>query len=321
MGEQKVWGCRVADSKIEWTDATWNPIGGCSIASPGCIHCYAQALAGTRLAQHPLYAGTTSPSKTGPVFNGTMTVAPDDAAVWTWPLRWRGSKTPWRGPGARSMIFVGDMSDLFHANRPRAVIDKVFAVMALAQQHDFQVLTKRPDIMADYCNDPETPGRVQYLALSARESTFDQTYLTSPRPWPLPNVWKGTSIERQPEVDERVPHLLRCKAAVRFLSGEPLLGPVDLFRVRCPYTGDLVFNALSSKEGVGLKTNAGVNRIDWVIAGNESGPRRRPGDLAWMRSIRDRCAAAGVAFFGKQDDKIHPLPPDLMVRQWPMAAR
>lgn len=132
---------------IEWTDATWNPIGGCSIASPGCTNCYAQRLAGTRLQHLPLYAGTTTDSKAGPVFNGHMTVADDDAAVWTWPLRWRGSKTPRRGAGARSMIFVGDMSDLFHRNRPRHVIDRVFAVMAMAGRHDFQVLTKRPDVI------------------------------------------------------------------------------------------------------------------------------------------------------------------------------
>lgn len=311
-------------TNIEWTDATWNPVGGCSIKSPGCAHCYAQRMAGTRLARHPLYAGTTSPSKAGPVFNGRLTVAPDDAPVWTWPLRWRGAKVPRRGAGARSLIFVGDMSDLFHADRPRQVIDRVFAVIALARQHDFQVLTKRADVMADYCNDPGTPRRVwdaaDRLAFGRGMGNFhpdDAHRRDIPGDaWPLPNVWAGTSSERQPEADERLPHLLRCKAVVRFVSGEPLLGHVDAAWALSGNRLEIASGFLKRGHfSPGLET---LRPIDWVIAGNESGPHRRPGDLENMRSLRDQCAAAGVPFFAKQDDKVKPLPDDLRsIRQFP----
>jgi protein gp37 len=279
-------------TSIQWTDYTWNPIGGCSIESPGCINCYAQSLAGTRLMHHPLYQHTTDQTKVGPVFNGTMTVAPDDAAIWTWPLRFKGSKTPRRGPGARSMIFVDDMADLFHPNRPLHVIDKVYAVMALTEKHDFQVLTKRPQIMADYCNNPETPHNVLKAAGNLNwfcDTPGDGCYLAHRLKWPLPNVWAGTSAERQQEADERLPHLLRCKAAVRFVSYEPALGPVDLTaipRIRA--------------EGYMRPLDGRFNRVDWVICGGESGPDARPMHPDWARSLRDQCIAAGVPFFFKQ---------------------
>ena len=109
-------------TNIEWTDATWNPIGGCSIKSPGCINCYAQLLAGTRLTWHPLYAGVTDIVKGKPVFNGKMTVAAEDNDIWRWPLKWRGAKYPRMGVGQPSLIFVGDMADLFHEGRPSADI-------------------------------------------------------------------------------------------------------------------------------------------------------------------------------------------------------
>ena len=142
-----------AISGIEWTDATWNPIGACSIKSPGCIYCYAQGLAGTRLKHHALYAGTTDIVKDRPVFNGHLTAAPDDHPVWTWPMRWRGARNPRLGPGKPSMIFVGDMSDLFHEDRPEETIDRVFDVMKLSPSHIFQVLTKRASRMLEYLSD------------------------------------------------------------------------------------------------------------------------------------------------------------------------
>src|SRR4051794_7805266 len=117
-----------AQTGIEWTDATWNPIGGCSVHGPECKNCYAMKLAGGRLRNHPLYAGTTDATKAGPVFNGKMTAAADsDFWAWNWPLRWRGAKQPVRGRGARSLCFPFDMSDLFHAARPRRIIDRCFA--------------------------------------------------------------------------------------------------------------------------------------------------------------------------------------------------
>ena len=314
-----------ATTNIEWTDATYNPIGGCSIASPGCTNCYAQSLAGTRLAEHPLYKGTTSPSKAGPVFNGHLTVAPDDHPVWTWPMKWKGAKHPRRGPDARSLIFVGDMSDLFHEDRPDEVIDRVFAVMALCPQHDFQVLTKRAERMRAYIADPATRVRIA--------KALD---LVLAPDWPLPSVWLGVSAERQEEADQRIPHLLATPAAVRFVSAEPLLGPVT-FGVfpRGPSEIDRTLegiervaafwcDGLSGQRGVMMKTGKVMEapgdigpRIDWIIAGGESGKNARPMSEAWARSIRDQCRAAGTAFFMKQMTKRAPIPDDLMIREFP----
>src|SRR5262245_40884186 len=139
-----------ATTGIEWTDATWNPIGGCSIHSPGCANCYAMKLS-ARLPDHPVYAGTVEPSNAGPVWTGKLTVAPDDHHVWRWPLGWRGAKQPVMGAGKPSLIFTGDMSDLFHQERPYIHIDRVFRVAGGCseeeQPHILQMLTKRPDNM------------------------------------------------------------------------------------------------------------------------------------------------------------------------------
>jgi protein gp37 len=188
-----------ANSGIEWTDATWNACGGCDIDSPGCTHCYAMKLAGTRLRHMPLYAGITTQTKAGPVFNGKLTVVPDQSPVWTFPLRWRGSKTPRLGQGMPSTIFVGDMSDLFHDDRPEEVIDRHIAVIALSR-HIGQFLTKRAHRMAAHMSDPNRPDRV--LAAMAK---FGSQHLGDPRPWlnafpggmpwPLPNLWCGISAD------------------------------------------------------------------------------------------------------------------------------
>jgi len=266
---------------IEWTDATWNPIGGCSIASPGCINCYAQELAGTRLAHLPLYAGTTDLVKGKHVFNGKLTVAPDNATVWRWPLSWRGAKQPKMGAGTPSTIFVGDMADLFHEERPAEHIDRVFAVIRAAEKHVFQVLTKRPHVMREYLTAVGEGRR----AITERDGLFSDA-----GKWPLPNVWCGISAERQQEFDARWPHLEAAPAAVRFVSYEPMLGPLML----------------------------GDARPDWVIAGCESGDDMRGYELDWVRSIRDQCQAIGAAFFLKQlavGGRIVSLP-ELDGRQW-----
>lgn len=186
---------------IEWTDATWNPIGGCSIRSPGCINCYAQLLAGTRLTGHPLYKGVTDTVKGKPVFNGKMTIAADDHHVWRWPLKWRGAKFPRMGVGMPSLIFVADMADLFHEDRPVVDIERVTAVCAKSK-HISQLLTKRPDVMAYH---------------------FRRTV-------PMNNFWLGFSAERQQEFDERWPHMRPLAAAgwTIFVSIEPMIGPVTL---------------------------------------------------------------------------------------------
>jgi protein gp37 len=261
---------------IEWTDATWNPVGGCSIKSPGCINCYAQQLCGTRLARHPLYAGTTDIVNGRPVFNGRLTALPDDAEGWTWPLRWSGSKAPRRGPRRRSMVFVGDMSDLFHEKRPLRVIYRALGVMALADHLDFQLLTKRPEVMQEVLTGADTPGRIESVMLHMKPEGWPRRQLADVGDWPLRNVWCGTSAERQREADERRPPMARLHNAgwTTFVSYEPALGPVDW---------------------------SGWHFLDWLISGGESGRHEpRPSHPGWHRATRDFCAARGIAYLFKQ---------------------
>jgi protein gp37 len=301
-------------TKIEWTDATWNPIRGCTRVSEGCRHCYAEVMAarfsdpgqwGHGLAQRVALPGG------GTDHRWTGKVELVDAAL-DLPLRWRGPRR----------IFVNSTSDLFHEKVPDKWIDRVFAVMALAPQHSFQVLTKRPERMRAYLCQPGRTGDV----LDACRG-----YLITPgHPKPrmvedgiqlltLPNVWLGTSIEDQATADERIPHLLATPAAVRFISAEPLLGPVDLNCVKCPVHGEVC--ALTGYLGNGMYGDYGP-KLDWVIVGGESGPGARPMHPAWARSLRAQCQAAGVPFFMKQmsgprKTTMPPIPDDLMVREFP----
>lgn len=265
--------------KIEWTDATWNPVGGCSIASPGCNRCYAQQLAGTRLRHLPLYAGTTTQQKGVPIFNGTMTAAADDHAVWSWPVRWRGAKAPRLGADQPSLIFVGDMADVFHANRPRGVIARVVASI-IQSPHIGQFLTKRPDVMLECFKAWQAdaswffwPHPLFGKPNFAPEATFENVF--------PPRCWLGFSAERQPEFDARWP-FMREFAAMGFtiyVSYEPALGPLDL-------PADFL----------------ALGRRAQVIFGGESGRRDpRPAHPAWARHVRDQCKAAGVSYFHKQN--------------------
>jgi protein gp37 len=208
-------------SAIEWTDATWNPVTGCTKISPGCKHCYAETFAERwrGIPGHPYEQG----------FDLKM-----------WPDRLR-LPLSWKKP---RMIFVNSMSDLFHERVPVAFVEDVFAVMAEASWHTFQVLTKRADRLAE---------------------------LAPVLSWP-PNVWMGVSVETERYL-WRVDRLRTVAAAVRFLSIEPLLGPIG---------------------------KIDLDRIDWVIAGGESGAGARPMDPAWVRTIRDLCRRSGVPFFFKQ---------------------
>ncbi len=297
-------------SPIEWTEATWNPIVGCSILSPGCTHCYAMKMAARIEAMSAAtgrdthYAGTTKLSKAGPVWTGKLALAPDH--ILTEPLRW---KRPRR-------IFVNSMSDLFHEDVPDEWIDQVFAVMAMTPQHTFQILTKRASRMREYVNGQKfsvpilgaMPLERVHLEAAAHmdgdggfwdelKNADGNVYsLYCSVPWPLPNVWLGVSTERRQEWLERTADLRETPAAVRFVSAEPLLadlGEIDL------------------------------DKIDWIIVGGESGHDARPMHPDWSRSIRDQCAAAGTAFFFKQwggwkpisqmkdgesDDLYHPAP-------------
>jgi protein gp37 len=266
-------------TKIEWTDATVNAVNGCSVVSPGCTNCYAMRLAGTRLQHHPSRAGLTQPSKAGPVWTGEVRL--NEKALLE-PLRWRRPRR----------IFWNAHGDLFHPNVPDEWIDRVFAVCALTPQHQHQILTKRPERMREYFSKVRHEGGLcdsmaviweRALDLGSSVATLEHY---RPHLQVLPNVWLGTSVEDQARADERIPHLLATPAAVRFLSCEPLLGPVSI--VDAMWAG-----------GELPADNLGAS-LDWIIVGGESGPGARPMHPDWARSLRDQCAAAGVPFFFKQ---------------------
>lgn len=208
-------------SAIEWTEATWNPLTGCTKISPGCKNCYAERLAKRLQAMgNPRYQ------------NGfKLTLQPDQVEL---PLRWRDPR----------VIFVNSMSDLFHESVPDSFIEKVFAVMNQADWHVFQVLTKRAERLASFA------GKLHWTE----------------------NIWQGVSVENEKYVS-RIEYLRRVPAFVRFLSVEPLLGPIP---------------------------NLPLEGIHWVIVGGESGPRHREMDPNWAREIREQCLRANVPFFFKQ---------------------
>lgn len=299
-------------SKIEWTDATWNPVTGCSVVSPGCKHCYAMKLAGTRLAHHLSRAGLTVETAAGPVWNGQVRfneISLDQPLWWKRPRR----------------IFVCAHGDLFHENVPDEWIDRLFAVMALCPQHTFQVLTKRAKRMRDYFASrpaaqhleawawanppgslPVTMHEAQAWLLPGATEEQRHLYHAQLPAWPLPNVWLGVSAEDQERANERIPELLEMPAAVRFVSLEPLLSAIDLTRLNPQALFPL--NALRAWAD-SLSPYADPEpcpRIDWVIVGGESGPKARPMHPDWARSLRDQCQAASVPFFFKQWGEWHP---------------
>ena len=247
---------------IEWTDATWNPVTGCSIASPGCRHCYAMRLAGTRLKHHPSRRGLTGKGNSGPVWTGQVRFN----EKWLIdPLRRRAPKR----------IFACAHGDLFHPSVPAEWIDLVHAVMAFAPRHDFQVLTKRSARMEAYFTDPGLEERVRAAARDLQQRyprRRDLRRLPEHPLFPLPNEWLGVSVEDCPRT-LRIDHLRRTPAALRFVSFEPLLeypGPLDL------------------------------SGISWAIVGGESGPRARRMQVDWVHVILDACFDQDVAFFFKQ---------------------
>ena len=316
---------------IEWTDAAWNPLAGCSIVSPACTNCYAMAqaarivrcAAGLGRATH--YADTVTTVKGTPVWTGEIRAAPDH--VLTQPLRW------WRP----RRIFVNSMSDLFHEAVPDAWIDRIFAVMAHAPQHTFQVLTKRPERMRAYLTDSKAEERIagELLAHASKWGVTGTTLLAAlgirqreeePErvPLPLRNVWLGVTAEDQPRADDRIPIVLDTPAAKRFVSIEPMLGAVDLTELTIKKrVGEHCFSALECDVDAADDEWGGAI-LDWVICGGESGPDARPMHPDWVRSLRDQCAAAGVPFFMKQMSGARKIdrdaiPSDLFIREFPNA--
>lgn len=278
-----------AGTKIEWAEETWNPLVGCSIASAGCGHCYAvgecwrkQSHPNAKIAEK--FAGTVRKTDAGQlVWTGKVNFSEDALLL---PLRW---KRPRR-------IFVNSLSDLFHESVPDAWIDRIFAVMALCPQHTFQVLTKRSARMREYvCS-----LRRERLLNRANElfRTEKQVCAAHRSQWPLPNVWLGVSVEDQARADERIPDLLAAPASVRWSSCEPLLGELRLDQLR--YAGMTNIDALRGHHGVTMPLQGRGGKLDWIVAGGESGPGARPMHPDWARSLRDQCGAAGVPFFFKQ---------------------
>lgn len=287
-------------SHIEWTDATWNPVTGCSVLSAGCANCYAMRLAGARLRDHPSRAGLTVDSKAGPVWTGEVRF---NEGWLTQPLRWRRPRA----------IFVCAHGDLFHEGVPDEWIDRVFAVMALAPWHRFQVLTKRSARMRAYLTDWAWSSRVSAIVNAWPESRLGNgndfaADFNLCFGQPLRNIWLGVSVEDQRAADARVPDLLATPAAVRWLSCEPLIGPVDLEDVAfAEPDGDYYgVNALTGSgyrlegDGDSAADPCEYASVDWVVAGGESGRGARPMHPDWARALRDQCADAEVPFFFKQ---------------------
>ena len=323
-------------TKIAWANDTWNPLRArhkvtgeegwaCVKVSPGCANCYAKVLNKTRR-----FGRGTGLDYTVPDLARVDTYIDD----WTLaqPMRW---KRPRR-------IFVCSMTDLFGEWVTDEQLDRIFAVMALTPHHTYQVLSKRPQRMREYLR--YLQGQV---TLYIDRMTGEHPELYDPLMqladegscWPpLPNVWLGVSVEDQAAADERIPLLLDTPAAVRFISAEPLLGPVDLRSYlgsvcsACGEKADAVkwANIMSSYHDSHVVGGAppepccpmehGDSGLSWVIVGGESGPGWRPMEHKWVASIRDQCAAAGVAYFGKQGAGARSgiaLPSPLNEQAWP----
>jgi protein gp37 len=291
---------------IEWTrnddgtaGRTWNPTSGCDRVSPGCDNCYALTMSRRLKAMgQAKYQNDGDPRTSGPGFGFTM--HPDTLTA---PKHWR---KPTR-------VFVNSMSDLFHAKASRDFLASVFAVMATTPQHTYQILSKRALRMRRILSDPTFPDLVQQAIDAMQDDPDDQP---SVGPWPLPNVWLGTSVEDQERAEERCSHLLSTPAAIRFLSCEPLLGPVDISDyLRCP------------SDWLGHECRPACT-LSWVIVGGESGHGARPMQPEWAQRIVDDCRAAGVAAFvkqlgsvlgGKAHHDIATFPAGLQHREYPTA--
>lgn len=299
---------------IEWTEETWNPIRGCTRVSAGCMNCYAERVAMRFSGPGQPYEGLVQMTNSHPQWTGKVQFVGKHLHD---PLKW---KEPRR-------VFVNSMSDLFHEGMTDQQIDRVFAVMAMSPKHTFQVLTKRPERMAWYLSEPGLRARIareaNVMMRSGKGANSDAlahvftwgrlehaepgeyvNYLAgiADRCWPLPNVWLGVSVENQKAANERISLLLQTPAAVRWISAEPLLGPILFKRYGKPL-------------------------LDWVVCGGESGPGARPMHPDWARSLRDQCKAAGVAFFFKQwgewigaGQEVERPTPDREYHRWPNGA-
>lgn len=308
------------NTRIEWADASINPLVGCSKVSPACDHCYAERMA-ARMVHNPAVAQR---------YAGTV----DAHGKWTGKINLRSSEMEktlrWRKP---QRIFVGSMSDLFHPSVPDEHLDEVFAcilashTLANCANHTFMLLTKRPDRMREYLSaGPSTlierwaKAGDGWIILDNEDVCFSETIESivswgpqlDYKPWaytyqlfPLPNVWLGTTVEDQARADERVPELLATPGALHFVSCEPLLGSVDLSQ----WLQEILHEdevgvengnqTLPMELGMPCMHDPWIFGLRWIIAGGETGPGARPAHPDWFRSLRDQCKAHDVPFFFK----------------------
>ena len=252
-----------ADSKIEWTDHTFNPWVGCTKVSPACDFCYAEGWS-KRAGKSALWDAKVPPQRTS-------------LANWYKPQKWQhDAEKFYAAHGRRQRVFCASLADVFDKQAHPVDRSDLFWLIDSTPDLDWLLLTKRPMLVTE---------QLDYIGRAR-----------------LPeNVWLGTTVENQTEADRRIPHLLATPAAKRFLSCEPLLGPVDLYG--CSSDRKQIWNWLSGETGTmhfdGPDFDYGV-KLDWVIVGGESGPNARPMHPDWARGLRDQCAAAGVPFFFKQ---------------------
>lgn len=319
-------------TEIAWTDATWNPIRGCSRVSAGCENCYAERMAGRFCDAGQPYDGLVRRVGKGARWTGEVRMVQehlDDPLRWTKPRR----------------VFVNSMSDLFHESLSNEQIASVFGVIAAAPRHAFQVLTKRATRMREWfawvasvaAENGETAVDV---CLRYAKHRCQHKALRGPlefHTWPLMNVWLGVSVEDQDAADERVPELLRCPADVRWLSVEPMLGPVDI----SPWLYGVCAEHDASMGGPGIQHCKGHGEswsplnLHWVVIGGESGPGARPMETWWVERLMEQCSEDDVAVFLKQlgaapmshgkrmylmdkaGRRMDEWPTHLRVREWP----
>jgi len=283
-------------TRIEWTatqnpdgtvtpGATWNPTRGCTRVSAGCEHCYAESVAARFSGPGLPYEGLARSVNGHPRWTNRVMLVSEKLNV---PLHWTRPRR----------VFVDSMSDLFHDQVPDAYLARVFAVMALSGRHTYQILTKRPERMHAWMSQPTVTWGLWTAPMGVHEAIA--AIVDGPErlgddwamEWPPRNVWLGVSTEDQATADQRIPRLLQTPAVVRFISAEPLLGPIHLEEYLYPR-----FAADDPRYD-----RPGGRGLDWVITGAESGLSRRvrPMDDDWVRAIRDHCQATGVAFFFKQ---------------------
>lgn len=281
------------DTSISWTDSTWGIVRGCTRISAGCANCYAETMAGRFSDPGQAFHMFADRNRAGSKWTGKVELV---ANALDRPLRWRRPRT----------IFTTSMADVFHEKLTNEEIAAIFGVMAATPHHTYQVLTKRAQRMREWFEwmqveidrdgDPWTTLMQETTRRMPADSKAWAKYLEEHdhkedacfEPWPLPNVWPGVSVENQ-EASHRIDDLIRVPAARRFLSCEPLIGPLAIGLL-----GTLPADATG---GAYVMTH---ERIDWVIAGCESGPGARPCDVTWLRALRNECAETGTAFFLKQ---------------------